>query len=107
MINKRNILPVVMLLGSLMAVEPAVAERYQHREGVSPSAGGNLSSQEQVRNQELDRAVARIRERTGGRVLAAETQFVDGRPVHMIRILTPDGKVRNFRIDARTGQDLR
>jgi uncharacterized membrane protein YkoI len=50
--------------------------------------------------------VARIRKQTGGRVLAAETRFIDGRPVHVIRILTPQGKVRNFQIDASTGQQL-
>ncbi len=107
MIKKRNILAVMLLLSSLLVLEPAAAQRYQHREGSSPPAAGTFGSQEQLRNQELDRAVARIRDRTGGRVLAAETQFIDGRPVHMIRILTPDGKVRNFRIDARTGQQLR
>ena len=51
-------------------------------------------------NRELDSAVSRARERTGGRVLSAETRYVDGQPIHFVRILTKDGKVRRLRIDA-------
>ena len=36
----------------------------------------------------------------------AETRLIDRRPVHLIRILTPEGKVLNFRIDAQTGKKL-
>ncbi len=56
--------------------------------------------------QSLDSAVAAARERTGGRVLSAETRQEKGRPVHYIRLLTPDGRVQRVRIDARSGRRL-
>ena len=54
----------------------------------------------------LDGTVSRLRERTGGRVLSAETRQLDGRATHFVRILTPDGKVRRIRVDARSGRRL-
>jgi len=48
----------------------------------------------------LDQAVSQARERTGGRVISAETREKEGRKVHNIRILTDDGKVRRLQIDA-------
>lgn len=55
------------------------------------SARGDLS---------LDQAVQQARDRTGGRVISAETMEKNGHRVHSIRILTKDGKVRRLRIDA-------
>lgn len=52
----------------------------------------------------LEQAVAKARERFNGRVLAAETQPQAGRRIHVIRILTPDGRVKNLRVDAATGR---
>ncbi|MEJ2593412.1 MAG: ribosome biogenesis GTPase RsgA [Candidatus Thiodiazotropha sp.] len=53
----------------------------------------------------LDQAVEQARERTGGRVISAETREKNGHRIHSIRILTNDGKVRRLRIDA--GDDRR
>lgn len=64
-----------------------------------PAAARNPGSGES-----LDSAVSRARERTGGRVLSAETRQVDGRATHFVRILTEDGKVRRLRVDAATGR---
>lgn len=58
------------------------------------------------RERSLDSAVARARRRTGGRVLSAETRVQQGREVHVIRILTDDGKIRRIREDARTGRPI-
>jgi uncharacterized membrane protein YkoI len=56
--------------------------------------------------QGLEEAVNQVRERVGGRVLSAETQEGDGRPRHVIRILTPDGRVRRVQVDAASGRML-
>jgi hypothetical protein len=53
----------------------------------------------------LDAAVDRARQ-GGGRVLSAETVSEDGRRIHVIKILTEDGRVRSFAFDAATGQRL-
>ena len=55
----------------------------------------------------LDRAVSQVRQQTGGRVLSAETRQQNGRPVHHIRILSEQGKVLRYRVDARSGKRIR
>jgi uncharacterized membrane protein YkoI len=94
-----------MLFGAVLVVQPAAAQPPSPGEEIFP-AGSEYNTQEKQPNQDLDSAVARIRKQTGGRVLAAETRFIDGRPVHVIRVLTPSGKVRIFQIDAETGKQL-
>jgi uncharacterized membrane protein YkoI len=52
----------------------------------------------------LEEAARRVREQTGGQVLRAETKRDKGRTVHRIRVLTEDGLVRTWRVDAETGE---
>lgn len=55
-------------------------------------------------NVSLDQAVRMVRERSGGRVLRAETRRQNGRAVHRIRVLSDDGRVRTYAVDAETGR---
>ncbi|MFN2348226.1 MAG: PepSY domain-containing protein [Thioalkalivibrio sp.] len=52
----------------------------------------------------LNQAVAQVQRRVGGRVLSAETQTHNGVPVHVIRVLTDNQRVRTIRVDGRTGE---
>jgi uncharacterized membrane protein YkoI len=52
----------------------------------------------------LEQATRMVREQTGGQVLRAETRRDKGRTVHRIRVLTEDGLVRTWRVDAETGR---
>jgi uncharacterized membrane protein YkoI len=94
-----------MLFGAVLVAQPVAAQPPHPGEEIFPPASEH-TTREQQPTQDLDSAVARIRKQTGGRVLAAETRFIDGRPVHVIRVLTPNGKVRIFQIDAETGKQL-
>ena len=47
----------------------------------------------------MHEAVGRVRQQTGGRVLDAQDRGTHYR----IKVLTPDGEVRIFRVDAQTG----
>ena len=38
------------------------------------------------------------------RVLGAETEIIDGKEVHVIKVLTPDGHIQHYKIDAETGE---
>jgi hypothetical protein len=38
------------------------------------------------------------------RVLGATTEIIDGREVHIIKVLTPDGRISHYLIDAETGE---
>ncbi len=51
----------------------------------------------------LEEAVRLVRRRFEGRVVSAETRDVNGRRVHVIRVLD-DGRVRDIRVDAATGR---
>jgi hypothetical protein len=52
----------------------------------------------------LAQATQMVREQTGGQVLRAETKRDKGRAVHRIRVLTDDGRVRTWHVDAETGR---
>lgn len=52
----------------------------------------------------LDQAVAQVQRRTGGRILSAETHMDNGTPVHHIRVLTNNKRVRTIRVDGRSGE---
>ncbi len=54
----------------------------------------------------LESAVSQARKETGGRVLSARTREQKGQKIHVIRILTKDGRVRRLRMDARNGRLL-
>ena len=48
----------------------------------------------------LDQAVQQVKQQTGGRILSAKTKNNDGRQVHKIKVLLPNGKVRIIRVNA-------
>ena len=52
----------------------------------------------------LDEATKQIIEGTYNKVLAAQTELIDGKAVHVIKVLTPDGRIQYYKIDAETGQ---
>ena len=52
----------------------------------------------------LDQAVNKVRRQFGGKVIRAETRERDGKPVHYIKLLSGEGKVRTVRVDGRTGR---
>ncbi len=52
----------------------------------------------------LDDAVKMVRNKIDGEVVRAETRKKSGHVIHRIRVITRDGRVRTFEIDARTGK---
>lgn len=52
----------------------------------------------------LDEAVANLRRGGPGRVLSAETLERDGQPVHRIKILTNEGRVKRYQFEGESGQ---
>ena len=51
-----------------------------------------------------DEAVALVRRQSDGRVLRAERHVVNGRVYYKVRMLSADGRVRDFEVDAVTGR---
>jgi uncharacterized membrane protein YkoI len=54
----------------------------------------------------LHEATQKILSDGNKRVLAATTEIIDGREVHVIKVLTPDGRILHFKIDAETGATI-
>ena len=50
-----------------------------------------------------DAAVAMVREQTDGKVVRVDRKLEDGSLVYRIRVLSPDGRLREYRVDAATG----
>ncbi|MBN2701628.1 MAG: PepSY domain-containing protein [Methylothermaceae bacterium] len=55
---------------------------------------------------DLDKAAERVQKKIDGRVLGGKSVTEDGRTVHVIRVLTPDGRVVHIRVDQETGRIL-
>ena len=52
----------------------------------------------------LDAAVAMVRERFGGKVISASTTDQGGRKVHVIKLLSDQGRVSTVKVDAQSGR---
>ena len=48
----------------------------------------------------LNQAAAQVQQRTKGRILSAETISRDGKAVHRIKVLMPNGNVKIVHVDA-------
>lgn len=53
----------------------------------------------------LDQAISTAERRHKARVVRASTEVSDGRRVHVLRLLSDEGRVWTVRIDAATGQE--
>ncbi|MBE0437300.1 MAG: PepSY domain-containing protein [Methylomicrobium sp.] len=54
----------------------------------------------------LDEATKQVRQDSRVKVLGAKTESIEDRKVHVIKILTPEGRIQYQRIDAETGRLL-
>ncbi len=96
----RHLIPGILLIAAL---SPALADAPRWSQGLrhpdmSESRGisvGGIS---------LEQAVKRVRRDSGGRILSAQTVRQKGRRVHRIKVLTREGRVRVYTLDARGGR---
>jgi hypothetical protein len=54
----------------------------------------------------LDQATHQVIKEYKFRVLGAHTEIIAGKEVHVIKVLTADGHIRHYRIDAETGNPI-
>ncbi|NBC22206.1 MAG: hypothetical protein GVY21_01885 [Gammaproteobacteria bacterium] len=64
---------------------------------MAPVTGAATAVRDEV---SLSEAVAQVKREYGGRILEAETREQNGRRVHVIKVLTREGRVRTVRIPA-------
>lgn len=98
----RTTTAVILLAGALAAV-PAGAAKPKSKsvdQGQASAVEAPAAPRAVISK---DAAVAMVRERTGGKVVRADSRTDKGRTVYRIRVLTADGRVREYRVDAMTG----
>ena len=95
-----RILSLALLLaaGTAQAMPAAPA---RNDAGLVAGAGDATATASIVRDSvTLEEAVRRVRKQYGGRIISAETRGKGDRRVHVIKVLTDDGRVRTVRIPA-------
>lgn len=92
----------VILLAGLLAVAPAGAAKPKSVDKGQVAAEETPATPHAVISK--DAAVAMVRERTGGKVVRADRREKDGQITYRIRVVTADGRVREYRVDAMTGE---
>jgi uncharacterized membrane protein YkoI len=70
------------------------------------SGPANADSELLMTRVSLDQATHQIIIQNQFRVLSARTEIIDGKEIHIIKVLTPNGHVRHFKIDAESGNRI-
>jgi len=92
-------LAVPLLLALVLGVAASAAPAQAAGPGsvLPPQATSMAAVRDEV---SLSEAVARVKREYGGRILEAETREQNGRRVHVIKVLTREGRVRTVRVPA-------
>lgn len=77
---------LVLIMVAIVQLPGALAQDTLVREGISQ-----------------DEAVAIVRAQTKGKVVRVNSKIEGGAMVYQVRVLTPDGRLREYRVDAATG----
>ena len=85
-----------LLIAVIIAVAPAAVDAQR-----PPPPPGDLTVP--AAELSLDEAVALVRERTGGRVVRAGPRQDGDRLFYDVRVVTEDGRVRTYEVDAANG----
>ncbi|MCP5158052.1 MAG: hypothetical protein H6975_01350 [Gammaproteobacteria bacterium] len=95
----------LLALAGLLATGNAQAQSYRSYRGgdYGPPARGRSDRPPSRQFADPDRAANAARRETGGRVLGVRGAERNGRPGYRVRVLQPDGRVRNFHYDPDNG----
>lgn len=97
----------LLVLAGLLTVSGVQAQGFRSYRGGdydSPPRGRQHRPPPRPFDDPPDRAARAAREATGGRVLGVQDAERDGQPSYRVRILQPDGRVRNFHYDPASGR---
>ena len=98
----RHLLPALLLaLGAISLTVPVHAADSQHGRGGADRGRPIVLAKGEM---SLDAAVEMVRGRYGGKVISASTTSRGGKKVHVIKLLSDEGRVRTVRVDAQTGR---
>jgi uncharacterized membrane protein YkoI len=92
---------LALLFGLSAPVTPSLAQETPAQESPAQETPAQESPVQEGTSE--DEAVAMVREQTDGKVLRVDRKIEGGLVVYRIRVLSPDGRLREFRVDAATG----
>ncbi len=52
----------------------------------------------------LDDAAKKVTQDRNRKLLGAKTETIDGKKIHVIKVLTPDGRIQHYKVDAESGK---
>jgi len=55
----------------------------------------------------LDQATRKIMEQNKSKILSAKTEMINGKEVHVIKVLTRDGRIQYLKVDADSGKIIK
>ncbi len=93
---------LIMTLAAAAIMAPradALSLNTEHLAGQEEYSSGAVLQVAQGGCTSLSQAIEQVRNRTGGKVISAETKVQGGREVHHIKVLTKDGKVKTHRVN--------
>ena len=93
----------LMLLAAVLVTMPADAAKPKSKSNGHGRPAKESAADARPEVLSTDEAVAMVRARPGGPVVRAERSSQQGRTVYRIRVLTAEGRVREYRVDAATG----
>ncbi len=98
----RRLLPALLLVLLVPGLLPPAAAAPADR--IHVSANRDRPRVTAKAEMSLDAAVAMVRERFGGKVISASTTDQGGRKVHVIKLLSDQGRVSTVKVDAQSGR---
>ena len=55
----------------------------------------------------LDQATKKVIQQNKSKILGAKTEVIGGKEVHVIKILTQDGRIQHLKVDADSGKIIK
>ena len=96
MLKTLLITSVLTLAGPVFAIQLSAGETYNYGAVVNVDAADSATMQRGCLS--LSQAVEQVRRQYKGRIVSAVTEINGNREVHVIKVLTDDGKVKTVRV---------
>lgn len=98
----RMLSKTLMLVLAVVAAPAAIADPVADRPSHPPREHDSRFFVAQQDGLTLSEAVEKVRRQYKGRIVSAETRRNGNREVHIIKVLTEDGKVKTVRVPGRS-----
>ena len=99
---RRHLLLILLLLAGIADAQARNGQSRNQAPVNAPPAGQSAAAQPPAQSDSsLPDSVRRVEKETGGEVLRAEPIQASGRQVYRLKVLTPQGRIREVRDDPR------